>query len=194
MFHPDTLGDGFMIGRRPDVPCGEVMVDGAELQRAAQLVELNRHKMERLAEQIQRLEGAVDEHREVLVGLNAMAADSEARTMIPLGAGIQLVVDRPEGGGVVMDIGSGIQAERPIPDAITLLEKRSGEIEQLLNTLQGELHETEMQVAELAQVFNEGVQKLQSQAPEEHVDDEEKKGDSPKKRRSSIGGELTLDD
>ena len=91
---------------------GECMVEGGDLQQMAQLVELNRLKLERLGEQIQRLNAAVDEHREVLVGLKALSEDGSAKTMVPLGAGVQLVVVRPEDGGVVMDIGSGVQAER----------------------------------------------------------------------------------
>ena len=175
---------------------GEGMVDGGELQQMAQLVELNRLKLERLGEQIQRLNAAVDEHREVLVGLKALSEDGSAKTMVPLGAGVQLVVDRPEDGGVVMDIGSGIQAERPITEAITMLEKRVTDIVQLIATLQAEFDETEGQVAELAQTFNQGVAQLQEVAKQDESDEEaeEKSGPPKKKRRRSIGGELTLDD
>ncbi len=175
---------------------GEGMVDGGELQQMAQLVELNRLKLERLGEQIQRLNAAVDEHREVLVGLKALSEEGDAKTMVPLGAGIQLVVDRPEDGGVVMDIGSGIQAERPITEAITMLEKRVTDIVQLVATLQAEFDETEGQVAELAQTFNQGVAQLQEVAKQDESDEEaeEKSGPPKKKRRRSIGGELTLDD
>ena len=175
---------------------GEGMVDGGELQQMAQLVELNRLKLERLGEQIQRLNAAVDEHREVLVGLKALSEDGGAKTMVPVGAGIQLVVDRPEDGGVVMDIGSGIQAERPITEAITMLEKRVTDIVQLVATLQAEFDETEGQVAELAQTFNQGVAQLQEVAKQDESDEEveEKSGPPKKKRRRSIGGELTLDD
>jgi len=175
---------------------GEGMVDGGELQQMAQLVKLNRLKLEQLGEQIQRLNAAVDEHREVLVGLKALSEDGSAKTMVPLGAGVQLVVDRPEDGGVVMDIGSGIQAERPITEAITMLEKRVTDIVQLIATLQAEFDETEGQVAELAQTFNQGVAQLQEVAKQDESDEEaeEKSGPPKKKRRRSIGGELTLDD
>ena len=175
---------------------GECMVDGGELQQMAQLVELNRLKLERLGEQIQRLNAAVDEHREVLVGLKALSEDGSAKTMVPLGAGVQLVVVRPEDGGVVMDIGSGVQAERSITEAITMLEKRSEDIEQLVATLQSEFDETEGQVAELAQTFNQGVAQLQAVANQDESDEEveDKSSLAKKKRRRSIGGELTLDD
>jgi prefoldin alpha subunit len=185
-----------MTGRHPVAVRGEDMVDGGELQQMAQLVELNRQKLERLGEQIQRLNAAVDEHREVLVGLKALSEKGGSKTMVPLGAGIQLVVDRPEDGGVVMDIGSGIQAERPITEAITMLEKRVTDIEQLVDTLQTEFDETEGQVSELAQTFNQGVAQLQEVAKQDESDEEAEDKSSPpkKKRRRSIGGELTLDD
>jgi hypothetical protein len=77
-----------------------------------------------------------------------------------------------------------------------MLEKRSGDIEQLVTTLQSEFDETEGQVAELAQTFNQRVAQLQAVAKQDESDEEveDKSGPTKKKRRRSIGGELTLDD
>lgn len=185
-----------MTGQHPVPVCGDGMVGGTELQRAAQLVELNRQKLERLGEQIQRLNTAVDEHREVLIGLKAISEDEGGKAMLPLGAGVQLVVDRSDDGGVVVDIGYGIQAERPILEAISLLEKRVTDIEQLVTTLSAEFDETETQVAELAESFNQGVAQLkeETQTDESIEEPEDKSNTSQKKRRRSIGGDLTLDD
>ena len=57
----------------------------------------------------------------VIASLKVLA--TEQPTMIPLGAGVQLPAS-PTGDTVVIDIGSGVQAEKPRAEAIEILENR----------------------------------------------------------------------
>ena len=160
-----------------------------ELQRIAQLVEMNRQKMARIEEQITKLSEIRLEQLGVIAALKTL--DTNQPTMIPLGGGVQLPAV-PKGNTVVIDIGSGIQAEKPRSEAISILESRLVEVEDVLTTLQNEFTETETVVTQLATTFTEAAKKIQ-EIPEEAPE----KADSnpqPSRRRRKHGTELTLDD
>ena len=116
---------------------------------------------------------------------------STQSTMIPLGAGVQLPAF-PKGDTVVIDIGSGVQAEKPREEAITILEARLNEVDEVLGTLQNEFMETEKVVTDLANTFTEAAKDLQQAA--EVQSEEEEAPTKPNRRRRKHGTELTLDD
>ena len=165
-------------------------MDQQELQRIAQLVEMNRQKMARIEEQVTRLSEIRLEQLGVIASLKTLA--TQQPTMIPLGAGVQLPAT-PTGETVVIDIGSGVQAEKPRVEAIEILESRLQEVDEVMTTLQNEFAETEKIVAELATTFSDAAKQLQQQWTDESLDDKES-SPSPKRRRRKHGTELTLDD
>ena len=165
-------------------------MDQQELQRIAQLVEMNRQKMARIEEQVTRLSEIRLEQLGVIASLKTLA--TQQPTMIPLGAGVQLPAT-PTGETVVIDIGSGVQAEKPRVEAIEILESRLQEVDEVMTTLQNEFAETEKIVAELATTFSDAAKQLQQQSADEAIDDQES-SPSPKRRRRKHGTELTLDD
>ena len=165
-------------------------MDQQELQRIAQLVEMNRQKMARIEEQVTRLSEIRLEQLGVIASLKTLA--TQQPTMIPLGAGVQLPA-APTGETVVIDIGSGVQAEKPRIEAIEILESRLQEVDEVMTTLQNEFAETEKIVAELATTFSDAAKQLQQQSTDEAIDDQESPP-SPKRRRRKHGTELTLDD
>ncbi len=174
------------------------MSDAAELQRLARLVEMYRQQLTALGEQIERLSQASVEHQEVIQALESIDDESSPKIMIPLGSGTQLLVDQPNNPGVVVDIGSGIQAEKSVSEAIEILKKRVSDIEELISTLQTEFNDTELKVKDLAGKFTNDAEVLQAaekeQPLEEEVDESTPSKTSPKRRRRSASGELTLDD
>lgn len=165
-------------------------MDQQELQRIAQLVEMNRQKMARIEEQVTRLSEIRLEQLGVIASLKVLA--TQQPTMIPLGAGVQLPAT-PTGETVVIDIGSGVQAEKPRVEAIEILESRLQEVDEVMNTLQKEFTETEKIVAELATTFSDAAKQLQQQSVEVPENDQEPPP-SAKRRRRKHGTELTLDD
>ena len=165
-------------------------MDQQELQRIAQLVEMNRQKMSRIEEQITRLSEIRLEQLGVIASLKTLA--TQQPTMIPLGAGVQLPAT-PTGETVVIDIGSGVQAEKPRVEAIEILESRLQEVDEVMTTLQNEFAETEKIVAELATTFSDAAKQLQQQSTDEAIGDQES-SPPPKRRRRKHGTELTLDD
>ncbi|MEE2758709.1 MAG: prefoldin subunit alpha [Candidatus Thermoplasmatota archaeon] len=166
-------------------------MDQQELQRVAQLVEMNRQKMARIEEQITRLSEIRLEQLGVIASLKVLA--TEQPTMIPLGAGVQLPA-KPTGDTVVIDIGSGVQAEKPRTEAIEILEGRLSEVDGVMETLQNEFTDTEQIVAELAKTFSEAAKEIQQPSSESAGDQEELNMPTPKRRRKKHGTELTLDD
>tara|TARA_B100000700_G_scaffold136516_1_gene152448 strand:+ start:173 stop:670 length:498 start_codon:yes stop_codon:yes gene_type:complete len=165
-------------------------MDQQELQRIAQLVEMNRQKMTRIEEQVTRLSEIRLEQLGVIASLKTLA--TQQPTMIPLGAGVQLPAT-PTGETVVIDIGSGVQAEKPRVEAIEILESRLQEVDEVMTTLQNEFAETEKIVAELATTFSDAAKQLQQQSTDEAIGDQES-SPPPKRRRRKHGTELTLDD
>ena len=179
-----------MIPGRVDRPGGPVM-DQQELQRIAQLVEMNRQKMARIEEQITKLSEIRLEQLGVIAALKVL--DTQQSTMVPLGGGVQLPAS-PKGDTVVIDIGSGVQAEKPRNEAITILESRLEEVEEVMATLQNEFTDTETVVAELAATFTEAAKNLQETAEEETDTEESVAAKSPRRKRRKHGTEFTLDD
>jgi prefoldin alpha subunit len=164
-------------------------MDQQELQRIAQLVEMNRQKMARIEEQVNKLTEIRLEQLGVIAALKTL--ESNQSTMVPLGAGVQLPAS-PNGDTVVIDIGSGVQAEKPREEAITILEDRLSEVDEVLNTLQNEFTDTEKVVTELAATFTEAAKELQPE-PEPEPEESEAPAKSSRRRRKH-GTELTLDD
>ena len=164
-------------------------MDQQELQRIAQLVEMNRQKMARIEEQMTRLSEIRMEQLGVIASLKTLATGQP--TMIPLGAGVQLPAS-PTGDTVVIDIGSGVQAEKPRAEAIEILENRLNEVDEVMTTLQNEFADTEKIVAELATTFSDAAKQLQQ--PAEEVESPKESTPAPKRRRKKHGTELTLDD
>ena len=109
-------------------------------------------------------EGALREavHEDV----EAIPESGASDAMIPLGGGVQIIADIPSEAGAVVDIGSGIQAEKTREEALEILSARNQELLGLMDSLKSEFDETEELVIKLATQFNEGVADLQDEAQE----------------------------
>ena len=112
--------------------------DRTELQRIAQLVEVNRERLQALEQQVRNLEGIKLEQEHALAALLSISEDGANGAMIPLGAGVQLVADIPPDGGAVIDIGSRIQAEKTREEAAQILSKRNEELNVIMDSLRKE--------------------------------------------------------
>ncbi len=169
--------------------------DRAELQQIAQLVEMNRERLQALEQQVHRLEEVRLEQVRAIMSLEAIPEDGATDVMIPLGGGVQIVADVSAEAGAVVDIGSGIQAERTRVEALELLNSRNQELMQLMDQMKTEFDETEKVVLDLANQFNDGVATLQEDATEEAPPSpSQTETPSPKRRRRKRGTDLTLDD
>lgn len=165
-----------------------------ELQRIARLVEMNRQQLTSLGEQIDNLNNALIEHQQIISALSSLLENNSENVLIPLGSGVQLIANQTSNPGVVIDIGSGIQAERPISEAIEILNSRVVDIQELIDTLKKEFDEKEQNVKQLATKFTEEAESLEEVRKTDELDKEPAEHPPPKKRRRNISGELTLDD
>ena len=169
--------------------------DRTELQRIAQLVEVNRDRLQSLEQQVRNLEGIKLEQGHALEALQSISQGGAKGAMIPLGAGVQLVADIPADAGAVIDIGSRVQAEKTREEAAQILSKRNEELNQILTSLRKEYEELEKHVVELATKFNDTVEAAQPPS-EDTTNEKHQSTDIPAKRktRRKRGTELTLDD
>lgn len=182
------------------------MADPEELQRMAQLVELNRQRLEQVLDQISRLETVQNEHVDTEAALRALAKLHEDTTgpsnsMIPIGAGVQIPISNTGDGLAVVDIGSGLYAEKPFPEAAEMMAKRIADLGLLVNELSKEAANLEHRIGELAKTFNSAAtQTLPDNDPTNPppiLDSDSQTTDEPPAkptRRRGFGGELTLDD
>ena len=169
--------------------------DRAELQQIAQLVEMNRERLQALEQQVHRLEEVRLEQVRAIMSLEAIPEEGASDVMIPIGGGVQIIADVSAEAGAVVDIGSGIQAERTRAEALEMLNSRNQELMQLMDQMKTEFDETEKVVLDLANQFNDGVATLQEDATEEAPPSpSQTETPSPKRRRRKRGTDLTLDD
>ena len=145
-------------------------VDKAELQRIAQQVELNRKRMESIEQQTARLEQIRLEQLQTIETLSAIPDEGAKGAMIPLGSGVQIVTDIPPETGAVIDIGSRVQAEKTLSEAITILTKRTEEILDIMNKMKIEFNSIEETTISLANIFNEQINSLQTDSSEEKTE------------------------
>ncbi|MEC8938248.1 MAG: prefoldin subunit alpha [Candidatus Thermoplasmatota archaeon] len=169
--------------------------DKAELQQIAQLVEVNRERLQNIESQVVRLEEVRQEQARAIIALETIPKDGASDAMIPLGGGVQIVADIPSEAGAVVDIGSGIQAEKTREEALEILFARNQELLRLMDSLKSEFDETEKLVIELANQFNDGVAQLQGEETETSTTSAPEDTETqPKRRRRKRGTDLTLDD
>ena len=172
-------------------------VDRDELQQIAQLVEANRERMQAIEQQIQQLEAIRIEQIQAIEALLAIPEDGAVGAMIPLGSGVQIVTDIPADAGAVIDIGSRVQAERTRDEAAEILGKRSEEIVAIIERMKSEFDELENSTVGLAQKFNEGIEAMQSEIPQNEEPVHKAtggSGSSARRRKRKRGTDLTLDD
>ena len=168
--------------------------DRAELQRIADLVETNRERLQNIESQVVRLEEVRQEQARAIMALKAIPTSGANDAMIPLGGGVQIIADIPSEGGAVIDIGSGIQAEKTREEALELLSSRNEELIRLMDSLRSEFDETEKLVIELANQFNEGIEELQGEESDTEDSTNQETENRPRRRRRKRGTEFTLDD
>jgi len=168
-----------------------------DLQRIARLVEANRDRMESLEQQMRRLESVRMDQMNALSALEAIPDEGKRGSMVPLGAGVQIITDIPADAGAVVDIGSGIQAERTREEAKAILATRNQELGSLMDRMRSEFDELEATTIQLATEFNEKIAVVEGDPqppPAEAQEAEEEKPATAKKPRRRRGTDLTLDD
>jgi len=171
------------------------MLDREELQRLAQLVEVNRERLETIDRQIRNLESIRLEQSHAMEALEEISKDGAKGIMLPLGAGVQLIADIPADAGAVVDMGSRVQAEKTRVEATSILKKRNDELIAIMETVKREYDELEAHVVSLANQFNEAVEGAQTDPPPTLTEEGEANAPKPRSRkRRKRGTELTLDD
>ncbi|MBF92269.1 MAG: prefoldin subunit alpha [Candidatus Thermoplasmatota archaeon] len=168
--------------------------DRQELQRLAQLVEVNRERLQALDQQIRNLEGIRIEQEHAIESLQAISEEGAKGVMVPLGAGVQLVADIPPNAGAVVDVGSRVQAEKTRMEATDILRKRNEELRLIMESIKKDYDELENHVVELANRFNEAVGVLQNEEEKEEQPLAAMQVKQKRKPRRKRGTELTLDD
>ena len=133
-----------------------------ELQRIARLVEVNRERMEALEAQLRRLEAVRMEQVNALKALESIPEDGTKGAMVPRGAGVQIIADIPSDYGAVVDIGSGIQAERTRSEAAEIISTRNNELTDLTERMKAEFDQLEESTMALAADFNEKMTAIES--------------------------------
>jgi prefoldin alpha subunit len=119
------------------------------------MVELNRQKIERLTLQTEKLGKISIEHQSVIEALSALEQKGTRQTLIPFGAGVQVEAEIDVEAGAIVDIGSGVQATRPMNEVSGLLLVRKEEIDALIAAMDEEKQESEDLVGALISQYEQ---------------------------------------
>jgi len=173
------------------------LVNRDELKNISQMRDLNHQKISQIEEQISKLDQVIQEHESVFRSLTQLGKSEDSEGMVPIGAGIQIPIKYTNVKSTIIDIGSGIHAEKSIEETIKLIGTRIDELKTLIDQLVEEHSTTSNSIKELTTKLEEAISTQQAtNQNESKSSDQQKSTESkpPKKKRRRFGGELTLDD
>jgi len=166
------------------------MVDSIELQRLAKLVDMNRSRLDEINQQIERIEAVQLEHDDTRRALKALSDGKSGH--IPLGAGVMIPI--PKQVTTIVDLGTGIFGERTVENAEDLVTKRLDDLSELRTQFEAEASLLRKRIEELATNFEEAAKNYSSNDNESEPTKTKVEEKPQRRRRKSMGGELTLDD
>jgi len=173
------------------------LVNRDELKNISQMRDLNHQKISQIEEQISKLDQVIQEHESVFRSLTQLGKSEDSDGMVPIGAGIQIPIKYTNVKSTIIDIGSGIHAEKSIEETIKLIGTRIDELKTLIDQLVEEHSTTSNSIKELTAKLEDAISTQQSANQNEaksSVQQKPTESKSPKKKRRRFGGELTLDD
>ena len=166
-------------------------MDKKELTKISQMRDLNHQKLLQIEEQISKLDQVIQEHETVYRSLlNLSKTKDGTEGMIPIGAGIQIPLKYMEIDSMIVDLGSGLHAERSLGNTIELLDSRVKELKKLIEQLVGEHEITTETIKNFDVKINSTIiknEKIEKETPN-------KNKTTKRNKRRRYGGELTLDD
>ena len=170
-------------------------MDGAEeLQRLASLVEMNKARLEEVGKQSERIYSVISEHESAIISLSAIYSNRSGH--LPIGAGILIPLPSTDEQKTLVDIGSGIIAEKNHNEAIIILESRIKELKTVLEKMDSEAQILQNEINKLSLEFSDIANRLKPSNNEETTETDaiDLTNEKPKKHRRRFGNELTLDD
>ena len=161
-----------------------------EIKKISQMRELNQQKILQLEEQISKLDQVVQEHETVFRSITQLSKTDEGNEgMVPIGAGVQIPIKYTNIETTIIDLGSGIHAERSLEDTTEIINTRIVELRALIEQLVLEHEATVAAIKEIDSKLNTAIKNTE---PVESNPLKESK--QKRKQRRRYGGELTLDD
>lgn len=193
------------------------MATREQLQNLARIVEVTKASFDEVEKQIIKVEEVINEHDVTLTTLNELvqvSAKGSVSAHLSIGSGVTLPYkyEGREQGLTMIDLGSGIFAEKTWSQAIEVTQTRKDDIMHLRNELQQQSQALEAKVAEAAEQFNQMATQLKTQPSQNKLPLTPAKGQQPvedvaeqqstqqpsrrsnKRRGGMFGNELTLDD
>ena len=170
-------------------------MNGAEeLQRLASLVEMNKARLEEVGKQSERIYSVISEHESAIISLSAIYSNRSGH--LPIGAGILIPLPSTDEQKTLVDIGSGIIAEKNHKEAIIILESRIEELKTVLEKMDSESQILQNEINKLSLDFSDAANRLKPSDSEKATatDVIDSTKEKPKKQRRRFGNELTLDD
>ena len=169
---------------------GGCMLSEADIKQISRMMDVNHRRLEQIQDQISRLEIVQAEHADVETSLMKME-EGEGNAMIPIGAGVHLPTQITTNSTAVIDVGSGVFAEKKPTEAAEIIRNRIADIGMLINELTNEAKAISDKIRELSESFNKTSQ-VEETTQVEEITPSKKTG--KKQRGGGFGGELTLDD
>ena len=136
-----------------------------ELKNMARLIDLNRQRLEQLQDQVSRLEMVQAEAGDVETSLTKMSqiasekkstssAKKQNKVMIPIGSGVHIPTTVEPNTTSVIDIGSGIFAEKNPDEAAAIIRTRITDLGIIITELNNEAETIAAKITEMSTEFN----------------------------------------
>ncbi|MCJ7517783.1 MAG: prefoldin subunit alpha [Methanomassiliicoccales archaeon] len=140
-------------------------MDERELQQSLASLELLRTQLQSLAEQQQIIQLSLEENsraKETLLSLKDAPVDSDI--LVPIGGSSFAFTKVGSNSRVIIGVGSGISIEKPIDEAVKMIDSRIKEMVETFNKLGERRSSIETQNSKLSQQVQQEYQRMQKRS------------------------------
>ena len=127
------------------------MTKDEELQRYMVMIEQYKEQMNQLEMQAQYLQAAFMDYNKGKITLeNISKANDGAESLIPIGGGVFIYASVKNTSKVLLDIGSGIAAEKSLDDAIEKIDERLENLQKNQDQLNSMIEQLQSEAADVS--------------------------------------------
>jgi prefoldin alpha subunit len=127
------------------------MTKDEELQRYMVMIEQYKEQLNQLEMQGQYLQAAVMDYNKGKLTLeNISKADDGTESLIPIGGGVFIYATVKDNSNVILDIGSGIAAEKSFEDAIKKIDMRLETLQKNQDQLNSMIEQIQSEAADVS--------------------------------------------
>ena len=149
------------MGIHQSTPGGIPMVTEDDITKNLSLLEYYKEQLSNLDMQQQYLQAAMMDYQKAKITLEHLeTAKGKQDILMPVGSGVFITGQAQDSSKVLLDIGAGIVAEKPVKEAVIKINERMDQVQ----SSQKKLYETMQQLQAEAESLSEKTQQMMAEA------------------------------